>query len=85
MKTKQNGFSVVETILVLVIVGLLGFIGWYVWHNSSAKNENASMSKPVTAKNTSDPYAGWQTTMITLISSILLIGRLVLGRISMLL
>jgi type II secretory pathway pseudopilin PulG len=61
MKTKQNGFSAVETILVLVIVGLLGFIGWYVWHNSSAKNVNASMSKPVTAKNTSDPYAGWQT------------------------
>jgi hypothetical protein len=31
MKNNQKGFSAVEGLLILVIVGLIGFIGWYVW------------------------------------------------------
>jgi type II secretory pathway pseudopilin PulG len=30
MKKDQGGFGVIETLLVLVIVGILGVIGWYV-------------------------------------------------------
>src|ERR1700739_3420446 len=33
MKQNQNGFSALEGLLVLVIVGLIGFTGWYVYHS----------------------------------------------------
>jgi len=42
MKKLQNaqGFSVVEALLVLVILGLIGFSGWFVWQ-SKAKTEKS--------------------------------------------
>jgi len=39
MYKNQKGFSAIEAILILVIVGLIGFTGWYVW-NSKKKTEN---------------------------------------------
>src|SRR3989344_1891275 len=30
----QKGFSVVEGVLILVIIGLLGGVGWYVWDSN---------------------------------------------------
>jgi hypothetical protein len=39
----QSGFAVLETILILIIVGLIGFTGWYVWH--SKQNANDALSK----------------------------------------
>jgi len=32
MKKNQKGFSTVEVLLIVVIVGMLGGIGYYVWH-----------------------------------------------------
>lgn len=35
-KVSQKGFSAIEAILVVVIVGLLGFVVWYVFHTKSS-------------------------------------------------
>ena len=43
---KQNGFSAVELILVLAVVGLLGFIGWRVYE------QNRSIPEAPAAANT---------------------------------
>jgi predicted lipoprotein with Yx(FWY)xxD motif len=37
-KTNQRGYSSIEIVLVLVIVGLIAFIGWYVFHAKSDIN-----------------------------------------------
>ncbi|HSW80085.1 MAG TPA: hypothetical protein VLG47_04900 [Candidatus Saccharimonadales bacterium] len=54
---KQNGFSVVEGLLVLVIVGILGFTGWFVWHSQHSTNklntQSISDSQPVTSSKNS--------------------------------
>jgi hypothetical protein len=39
---KQNGFSIVEVLIIIVIIGVVGGAGWYVWSqqesDESAKN-----------------------------------------------
>lgn len=37
-KANQRGYSSIEIVLVLVIVGLIAFIGWYVFHTKSDIN-----------------------------------------------
>ncbi len=49
MHKKQNGFSAIEAVLILVIVAMIGFTGWYVWH---AKQ---SADKTLTADSSSTP------------------------------
>jgi len=63
---EQAGFSAIETILVIVIVGAIGFVGWYVYHskqNSDAVLNTAStVSASTTGKkattSSSQPAAG---------------------------
>lgn len=55
LKTVQRGFSTIELLVVLVVVGALGFTGWYVWNA-----QTASKTQPIPTKAT-DPYAGWNT------------------------
>jgi type II secretory pathway pseudopilin PulG len=31
-KNHPSGFALIETLLVVVILAMVGFIGWYVWH-----------------------------------------------------
>lgn len=75
MKENQKGFGVVEGLLILVIVGLIGFTGWYVWHikqNTDKINNKAAavaastaaQSTKKTATTTTNPYAGWNTATI---------------------
>lgn len=42
MHRNESGFSAVEVLLVLVIVAILGFTGWFVWN--SQKNTNKTLS-----------------------------------------
>lgn len=57
----EAGFSAVEGLLVLIIVLLVGFIGYYVWHtNKQANSSYNSASKvaestPATKKSTPAP------------------------------
>ncbi len=70
----ELGFSSVEIILVLVILALLGVVGWIVYkdHNkttSTTTTTNATTTTPAkitttpitTTQQATDPYAGWQT------------------------
>ncbi len=40
MKKNENGFSIVEIVLVVVVVGLLGAISWIVWDRQQNKKAN---------------------------------------------
>jgi len=41
MKVNQKGFSVVEILIVIVVVGLLGAVGWVVYDRQNSKNDSA--------------------------------------------
>jgi len=64
----SKGFSVVEALLVIIVVGILGFTGWFVYHAKNVANKNYN-SQPTTqaSKTNKDsqtadgPYAGWKT------------------------
>jgi hypothetical protein len=43
-KLNQRGFSAVEAILILVIVGALGFIGWRVYDMQADKSNDSSQA-----------------------------------------
>jgi len=37
-KLNQGGFSAIETVLIIVMLGIIGGTGWYVWHSKQAAN-----------------------------------------------
>lgn len=64
----QNGFSAVEAVLILVILGIVGFTGYFVWHakqNTDKSLASNNSTTPIIKKKTpasiqsADPYAGW--------------------------
>jgi hypothetical protein len=44
MKKFQEGFSAIEGLLIVVIVGMLGGVGYYVWHANSQANKSYSQT-----------------------------------------
>jgi hypothetical protein len=44
MKRPQNGFSAVEALLIVIIVGMLGGVGWYVWHSQAQVDKTYSQT-----------------------------------------
>ena len=68
MKKNEKGFSAVEIILVLVVVGLIGVVGFMVYKNHNKKPATNTVAtttttKPATTetKPATDPYAGWKS------------------------
>ena len=57
MKNNQKGFSAVEGLLILVIVGLMGLVGWFVYNsgNDSKGTGNAYPTDSKRTTNTSEP------------------------------
>lgn len=56
-KNNQKGFSAVETVLVLVIVGLIAFIAWYVFKSRSDTDttlSNAANTQTEVPNNTTN-------------------------------
>lgn len=55
MNKKQSGFSVVELVMALVIVVLLGVVGWLAWDRMQklSSNNDAATSKSSTNTNAS--------------------------------
>jgi Tfp pilus assembly protein PilV len=49
MHKDQRGFSLIEGLLILAMVGLLGFIGWYTWGKRDAP-PSAATSPPKTSQ-----------------------------------
>lgn len=68
MNKNQKGFSIVEGLLILIIIGLIGGTGWYVWHSkqtadktySTVATTSSSVASTETQKKT-DNYSGWST------------------------
>lgn len=60
MKANQKGFSVVEILVVIVVVGLLGAVGWLVYDRQRDKTEpvvtktETVVTKTETQKNSTD-------------------------------
>jgi hypothetical protein len=74
MKKNQHGFSAVEALLILVIVGLIGFVGWYVLNtqkktsdilkpvsNSTLKHKAKTTEQASFIPNESGAYKDWKT------------------------
>lgn len=69
LRNDQKGFSAVESILVLVIVALIGVVGFMVYKNHNKTKpapaaSTAAKSTTTPAKTTpasTNPYAGWKT------------------------
>lgn len=56
MKANQKGFSVVEILIVIVVVGLLGAVGWLVYDRQKSPKQSA------TSQNTSEQTDKIQAT-----------------------
>lgn len=39
MKNNQSGFSVIEGLLIFVIIGIVGFTGWFIWHSKQSTDK----------------------------------------------
>ncbi|HSX05306.1 MAG TPA: hypothetical protein VLF69_02470 [Candidatus Saccharimonadales bacterium] len=63
MKTmRQQGFATAEGLLVVVVLLILGFTGWFVWHSQKDASKTLNTTNTQTgAANKTSPYAGWKT------------------------
>lgn len=67
MKINQKGFTLVETLLVVLVLAVIGFGGYYVWQNQNENNDakanstEATVTKTESKKNNTDPYQGWKS------------------------
>lgn len=72
MKANQKGFSVVEILIVIVVVGLFGAVGWLVYDRQKSKADNKDTTTqtsqqeqkqetPKEETKTADPYEGWKS------------------------
>lgn len=71
MKKDQDGFGVLEIVLVIVVIAILGVLGWVAYgqlhktDNSSTKSmmsdSTGKSTKTSKTATTNDPYSGWST------------------------
>jgi len=53
IKKDERGFSPVETVLVIVIVAIIGLVGWFVYH--AKQNTDKSLNAANTTSNNAGP------------------------------
>lgn len=63
MKHNQKGFSIIELLLIIILAGALGGIGWYVWGEHSKKI--ASNDKPVSTSNEKKESSSDEASTVT--------------------
>ena len=56
----QKGFAILEGLLIILILAVVGFGGYYVWHNQQSKTKPASAAQ-TTSQKTTDATSGWNT------------------------
>jgi predicted lipoprotein with Yx(FWY)xxD motif len=71
LKKSQKGIAAVETVLILVIVGLVAFVAWYAFHtksNTDSTLDNAASSQiapPQSKNNTKKTSASTASQIVT--------------------
>src|ERR1017187_5395084 len=69
LNNKTEGFTLVETLLVLLIVAVICFGGYYVYHNQHKTNNSTSTATKTTtttsSQTSSNLYAGWKLYTLT--------------------
>lgn len=72
LQDKEAGFSLIEILLIVIIIALIVFLGWFVYHSKQTADKtltsataatSAIKNGPKTSPTTSavNPYAGWKT------------------------
>lgn len=64
MKQYQKGFGAVEAIIIILIAGLIGFGGWFVWQKQQKDNVQPTTNNSGQSENvqkTANPYTSWKT------------------------
>jgi len=66
MFKNQKGFTVAETLLVILIITVIGFGGYYVYHTNHNTTKIASASNKTSVNksqqtSTNNPYIGWNS------------------------
>ncbi len=51
--TRSQGFTVVEILLVLILLAIIGFTGYYVWHTQKQVNRTLNDTQKTSATSTS--------------------------------
>lgn len=51
VKHNQSGFGAIEALLIAVIVGIIGFTGWYVWNSKQLTDNTLSASTSTTTQS----------------------------------
>ncbi|HSW75156.1 MAG TPA: hypothetical protein VLG16_04815 [Candidatus Saccharimonadales bacterium] len=68
-RLSNKGFSAVETMIILLVIGGIIFGGWYVWTRHHTKETPRDISKVQSKSETyagdtaTNPYAGWKTAV----------------------
>lgn len=57
MKKNEKGFSAVEVLLVLVVIGLLGGAGWYVWQSKNKNDQSTTSTSQADSKRENNKEA----------------------------
>lgn len=68
MEKNQNGFGIFEGLLVLIILSLLGLLGWYVWSQNNSSQQNSSTFQSQTSQQNKDQAENTNLVSITLTS-----------------
>lgn len=50
----QSGFSTIEIILIIVIVGAIGLIGWFVYHTK--QNSDKTLNQATSTSQNAGPH-----------------------------
>lgn len=54
MKKNQRGFSAVEGLLFLIVLGLIGFVAWYVYHTKNTVDKTLSTSNSASTTSSAE-------------------------------
>ncbi len=55
MKKGQKGFGLLEALLILVLGGIVGFVGWYVWDSKNKTDSNSDVTSQTANSTVTSP------------------------------
>jgi hypothetical protein len=64
--SNEEGFSLVESFLLIIVIVLIAFTGWYIYHTdhkttATTLSTNTPKTSTNTTTTTNNAYAGWKT------------------------